>query len=275
MSIKHDTHLHTSFSLDSETPMADQIEQAIKLGFEGICFTDHIDFGFPPDQCPELFNGQPFTFDFDNYSSTINLYREKYDRIEIYTGVECGLQIYPEVVKDNTELCSDPELDQVIGSIHLIDKKDPYYPSFWEGKNVNDVMNRYFELTLLNLQTFDNIDTLGHLDYAARYIGNRDDYKPENYFEITDEVMRCLIDHDIALEINTSPLKKGFDTINPNPALLERYYMLGGRLITIGSDAHTTDAMGFGFKKAYDILNTIGFKEYVTYIKRKPVIHPL
>ncbi len=279
MHIKYDTHLHTSFSLDSETPMSDQIKRAISLGFKGLCFTDHIDYGFPKDQCPPEFEGLPFLFDMDEYKSEIKTCIDNYPEIEIKTGVECGLQTDEAVIASNKKLCSDSDLDQVIGSIHLIDKQDPYYPAFWEGKTVYEVMSRYFELTLINLKAFSDINTLGHMDYAARYaikyIDGQKDFKPTDYFEITDEVMKYLISKDIALEVNTSPLKKGLGTINPHPDFLVRYKELGGQLITIGSDAHTTDALGYGFDQAFDILTNIGFDEYVTYDKRKPVSHKL
>ena len=40
-----DYHLHTSFSDDSEYPMEDAVRRAIALGFDEICFTEHIDYG--------------------------------------------------------------------------------------------------------------------------------------------------------------------------------------------------------------------------------------
>ena len=38
-----DSHMHTSFSSDSDTPMEKMVEQAIALGMESICITDHYD----------------------------------------------------------------------------------------------------------------------------------------------------------------------------------------------------------------------------------------
>ena len=46
MAVIADTHLHSSFSGDSETPMKDMIEKAIALGLKEICFTEHMDFDF-------------------------------------------------------------------------------------------------------------------------------------------------------------------------------------------------------------------------------------
>lgn len=40
-----DYHVHTAFSNDSVYPMEDVVKDAISLGMEDICFTDHVDYG--------------------------------------------------------------------------------------------------------------------------------------------------------------------------------------------------------------------------------------
>ena len=42
-----DCHMHTNFSTDSDTRMEEQVEQAIRLGMEHICITDHMDMDYP------------------------------------------------------------------------------------------------------------------------------------------------------------------------------------------------------------------------------------
>ncbi len=42
-----DMHVHTRWSSDSTTPVAEQVERAIELGMESICITDHQDFDAP------------------------------------------------------------------------------------------------------------------------------------------------------------------------------------------------------------------------------------
>ena len=44
-----DYHMHTKFSGDSEADPREHIQQAIKLGLDEICFTDHRDFDYPID----------------------------------------------------------------------------------------------------------------------------------------------------------------------------------------------------------------------------------
>ncbi len=38
-----DYHLHSEFSDDSKELMERQVEKAIKLGLDEMCFTDHVD----------------------------------------------------------------------------------------------------------------------------------------------------------------------------------------------------------------------------------------
>ena len=47
MPILADCHLHSHHSGDSTAPMQAQIEAAISHGLTRICFTEHMDFGFP------------------------------------------------------------------------------------------------------------------------------------------------------------------------------------------------------------------------------------
>ena len=60
MAVKMDTHIHTSFSTDSETDMQEQILTSYKKGLEGICITDHMDYNFPESALEHPVDGIPF-----------------------------------------------------------------------------------------------------------------------------------------------------------------------------------------------------------------------
>ena len=59
MAVKMDTHIHTSFSTDSETDMQEQILTSYKKGLEGICITDHMDYNFPESALEHSVDGIP------------------------------------------------------------------------------------------------------------------------------------------------------------------------------------------------------------------------
>lgn len=44
-----DYHVHTEFSDDSVYPMEDVIRDALHMGMDEICITDHVDYGVKED----------------------------------------------------------------------------------------------------------------------------------------------------------------------------------------------------------------------------------
>ena len=62
------------------------------------------------------------------------------------------------------------DLEYCIGSIHLVENMDPYYPDFWESYGEENGLKRYFETTYAQLRNLGEIqiDTVGHLDYILK-----------------------------------------------------------------------------------------------------------
>lgn len=126
-----DFHTHSLFSSDSDAKPEENIKAAINLGLSSICFTEHNDFDFPPEDNKDVL----FQLDFDNYISSIASIKELYsEQIPVYIGVEQGL------CRSAADRINDYDknhiLDFIIGSSHLVYGNDPYYPKFWEGRNI-------------------------------------------------------------------------------------------------------------------------------------------
>lgn len=274
MKIQFDTHLHTSFSADSDTPPLTQVQRAAECGLAGVCITDHMDYEFPASALDHPVEGTPFCFDWHSYAGQLQLAR-KASPLTILTGVECGLQMKSGVREKNEQLFSTPELDYMIGSLHLVDGMDPYYPSFWEEKDPRLCIRRYFECLYGNLSFFHEFDALGHLDYIVRYAPASYRYEPEDYRDILEPVLKLLIQKDIALEINTSGWKTEGRCQNPHRSILTWYRELGGELITVGSDAHTPEYVAYNFDRAASLIEKTGLHQYVVYQKHKPVFYDL
>lgn len=270
--IEYDCHMHSEFSTDSHTPLHRQVQESISLGLQGICMTDHMDYEFPREQMDSdlIYEGNPFEFNWEKYKQELYQLQLKHPEFELMLGVECGLQTSPSVIRKNTGLTKDSDLDFVIGSLHLVDGKDPYYPHFWEGKNPSSCIRQYFEQLYENLLLFSEMDSLGHLDYIVRYAPENFSYSPLEYRDILEEILICLIRKDIALEMNSSGLKSTHQP-NPHEEILSLYRELGGQALTIGSDAHKPEFVGFQFKQIESLLKKSGFSEYYIFKKRKPI----
>lgn len=274
MAILWDTHLHTNFSTDSNTPLTSQLSQGEQMGLNGVCVTDHMDYEFPATELDHPVEGIPFCFDWSSYVKAV---REAAGQspLTIYTGVECGLQTTETVIQKNRKLRQQPELDYMIGSLHLVDQKDPYYPSFWEGRDPRACIMQYFESLYENLRCFHEFDSLGHLDYIVRYAPQDFQYDPKSYEDILDAILTYLVQKDIALEINSSGWKTKGRCQNPHPDILTRYRERGGELITVGSDAHVPDYVAYRFDQVCEEMKKAGLCQYVVYQKHKPVFYDL
>lgn len=129
---------------------------------------------------------------------------------------------------------------------------------------------KYFKEVLQNIKIYDEFDVYGHIDYIVRYGGYPEKViKYKDYQEILDEILITLIQRGKGIEINTSGFRYGLNAPHPNQEILARYKNLGGKMITIGSDAHKTEDMCADFDKATEILKEMGYKEYAVFEKRK------
>ena len=271
--IRSDFHMHSYHSGDSDTPMEDQIRAALSLGLSSVCFTEHLDMDWPYQNTPDL---EPGTFDLDlaAYRQEYLRLRDKYrDRLHIFYGVELGLQPH---LGDRLKAfaAAHPEFDFILGSTHVSRQMDPYYSIFFEGRTEEEAYRTYFTDSLLSLRAFHQIDSYGHMDYVVRYGPNQDRfYSYERYQDVIDPILELLLEHDIALEVNTAGLSKGLSQCNPCTGIIRRYRQMGGRKITVGADAHAPAGVAAGFDTAAAILTEAGFDTYYTFEHRQAIPH--
>jgi histidinol-phosphatase (PHP family) len=234
------------------------------LGLKGVCFTDHFDLDYSSSEIS-------FEFSYKDYIEELSNTRASIPKdFEIYTGVEIGMQ--PHISADNEALLEDKNFDFIIGSIHCVGKKDMYDGSFLNDITPNEGAINYFQDMLQCLENFSDFDVLGHLDVIRRYLPNREnDFSYNIYKVFIDNVLSRLITSNKGIEINTSGLRYGLSSFHPLPDILKLYRLLGGEIITIGSDSHTPDIVGYQLENALAQLSDIGFKYYTIFKDRKPI----
>ncbi|MGN0383105.1 MAG: histidinol-phosphatase HisJ family protein [Eubacterium sp.] len=259
-----DYHVHSLFSGDSNALLTDIIENAISKGMSRICITDHMDLDFPGDD-PLL-----FTFNIDDYQYTITKLKEDYsNRIKIMIGIEMGLE--PHLSDRIHNIASSYPFDFIIGSSHIVNRRDPYFPDFYNNRTEDEAFAEYFESILTCIDSIDDFDVYGHLDYIVRYAPNKNKYYSyQKFSEIIDAILIKLINKNKGIEVNTAGYAKGLNNPNPCCDIIKRYYELGGRIITIGSDAHIPEDIGSHFTDAAAILKNCGFKYYTVFENRIP-----
>lgn len=240
-----DTHMHTKFSTDSTMMLEDAVAKARELNL-GITITEHMDLAYPEPQA--------FLLDVAGYFREYAGYRND----KLLLGIEIGMRT--DCREDNRRIVAAHPFDYVIGSIHVIDNIDIYCENFYHSRSKEEVYGRYFDTMADCLATYEFIDSLGHIDYIARYARYAD---PEIYYyqfkDSIDRILGILADQGKALEINTRRLdnRERIDNILP---IYRRFYELGGRLATIGSDAHKPQDIGKGMNLALQLAEECGLK---------------
>lgn len=258
-----DTHMHTAFSGDSDAAPESMIDAALACGLPGICITDHEDLDYAPE--PGL-----FTLPLTAYMQKLGTLKEQYrGRIPVLRGIELGLQ--PHLADTHARILAEYGFDFVIGSSHLVHGMDPWYPEFYDGRTEEAAYREYFESILENIEAFDGFDVYGHLDYVVRYGPNRNAfYSYARYAEPIDAILTLLIAKGKGIEVNTAGFKYGLSHPNPTEDILRRYHELGGRILTIGADAHAPDQVAHSFYRIPELLRTCGFTEYTVFRNRIP-----
>lgn len=263
-----DTHMHTHFSGDSDADPMALATAAMRYGLEGICITDHMDYLYPND--PDL-----FLLDVDTQRKDIALLRQECEgRLDVLSGIELGLR--PDAGDRNRALLAQYDFDFVIGSSHVVHGIDPYYSEYYEGKTEYQAYLEYFESILENIDSFQDFDVYGHIDYVVRYGPNKNaNYSYRKYADVIDEIFTRLIDLGKGIELNTAGLKYGLGHPHPTEEALARYRELGGEILTIGSDAHRAENVAYGFDAVPRFLQEAGFRYYTVFQGRKPIMKKL
>ncbi|CUH97508.1 hypothetical protein P22_3639 [Propionispora sp. 2/2-37] len=259
-----DYHIHTRHSNDSSYPMEAMIQQAIRLGLDEICITEHMDY---------FRNDFTHMVHYEAYLDEYRCLKAKYqDRIAVKFGIEFGVQMH--TIKDFERDVAAYPFDFVILSNHQVDDKEFWTGEYQQGKTQLEYNREYYQAILDVISVFKSYSVLGHLDMIKRYDreGTLADRVNE---ELIKNILRVAIADGKGLEVNTSCFRYGLPDLTPSRTILTWYYELGGNILTIGSDCHEESHLGNRLPQAKEELKKIGFKQFCTFDRMKPVFHEL
>jgi histidinol-phosphatase (PHP family) len=227
----------------------------VERGIAELAITDHVDF---EPSAP--------AYAFTTFAQRERTVREAAERwadrgVAIRFGVEVTYDSrYETGIREHL---ARHAYDFVIGSVHVY-PASPYAAAnvagWVVGRSLADIVAPYFA-EVLGAARSGLFDALGHLDFVKRYLhphvtAGQLARAPELY----EPILRALVDTGTALEINTSGLRQAADETYPSPAIVRTFRELGGRRITIGSDAHRAEAFAWGLGDGYEAARAAGFE---------------
>lgn len=254
-----DSHVHTAFSVDSKMPIEDAIRTASNKGL-GIVITDHMDIND--------YKQDTFIFDVDDFFKTYSPLRSD----KVLLGIEMGFR--KEAAVRNQTIVDAYEFDFILGSVHTpYATTNPYEycdDENFQGLSRKDAYAEYFKSMLAAIRENPYFDSLGHIDYIARYspYDDRSLYYDEQKAGI-DAVLKELVYQGKSMEINTKIIQQGV-TAKELLKIYKQFRAFGGETLTFGSDSHVADTLGKDFKLAMSMAEACGLKP-VYYKKRQRV----
>lgn len=273
-----DYHVHTEYSDDSVYPMESVVKDAIGLGLDEICITDHVDYGVKVDwdSGQEILyrQGEPLAnVDYPRYAAEIKRMRSIYGSwLTIKMGMEFGVQAH--TIPQFETLSRRYPFDFIILSIHQVEDKEFWTQDFQRGRTQREYNERYYEEMLRVVRSYKDYSVLGHMDLIKRY-DKAGLYPFEKTRPMTAEILKTSIADGKGIEVNTSSHRYGLTDSMPSAELLRLYKDLGGKIVTIGSDSHDPAHLGTYIREAKDQLKELGFRHFCTYERMEPIFHQL
>ncbi len=251
-----DAHVHTDLSPDSDVAIDAYAQRAVERGIAELAITDHVDF----DPSAPGFGNSTFE------------QRERYVRDAAERWADRGVAIrfgaeitwdsqWAEAIRDHL---ARHAYDFVIGSVHVY-RDSPYaadHVAAWvAGKSLPEIV-RPTSTRSPPAPAAGLFDAIGHIDFVKRFLAPHVTAAdlaaaPELYKPILD----ALVDSGTALEVNTSGLRSPAAAAFPAPDVVARFRELGGRAVSIGSDAHLEDSLAWGLDDGYASAWDAGFRE--------------
>jgi histidinol-phosphatase (PHP family) len=265
-----DAHVHTNLSPDADVPIDVHARLAVERGIRELAITDHVDFD---PRAP--------AYAFASFADRERQVRDAAQRwadrgVAIRFGVEISYE--PRCEDEIRDWLRRHPHDFVIGSVH-ISSDSPYkadaVASWVDGKALPEIVAPYFAEIVAAARS-GLFDTIGHLDFVKRYLVPH--VQPAELAaapELYEPMLAALVDTGTALEINVSGLRQLARETYPSPAIVARYRELGGRDVTIGSDAHRKEWFAYGLDVAYRDAAQVGFADLAFRRGGDPVRVPL
>lgn len=260
-----DFHVHTDNSYDGNHSATFICEKAELLNLRAVAFTDHCEV----DRCITDYPHERAVF--QTYFEIAKVKSAFKGKLLVLNGIELGQPTYaPEIAE---RILSSQNFDVVIGSIHnLRNGFDPYYGESFTEDETKSFMTEYFD-EMIELCKWGNFDVLAHLTYPLRYfyakssiLVDLNDYKKQ-----VDEILTLIAKKDIALEINTAGLRQKLNRLQPETDIVKRFKELGGKYISVGSDAHYAQDLAKGIVDAYKSAYDAGFNSITLFQNRSPI----
>ncbi|WP_336015213.1 histidinol-phosphatase HisJ family protein [Fusobacterium polymorphum] len=246
-----DQHVHSSFSFDSNEDLENYINVSNN---SDIITTEHLDFENP------IINYKDSSIDYLKYVGQIKNLNKKYSN-KFFLGIEIGYT--PNSEKRIEDFLKDKNFNLKLLSIHQNGNYD-YMCVNKKLISLEVLIQEYFEQIIQALESSIEFNVLAHFEYSLRMI----DISVTDFDNLAsvflNKIIELIVKKEIAFEVNTKSMYK-YKKENLYNYMIEKYIKKGGRLFTLGSDAHNIKEYAYKFDEAKNFLLSKNIKEIILF----------
>jgi histidinol-phosphatase (PHP family) len=235
------------------------IRSAVGLGFEEICFLDHLTVQEAEKGLSMSLKEIPY------YFQAVQVLKQKYRHI---IRIKAGLEI--DFNPDHTDLFQEVAgtyaFDVIATALHFPGGVDVVSRrSSWclGEKDTDYVYGLYFE-QLEEMLDYTYFDVICHIDLVKKF-----GRKPSRSFEWAfDAILSKIKEKNLTVEVNTSGFNHPIQKPYPSLDIIRKCHEKGIS-ITLGSDAHKPADVGQHYERALPMILSAGYRHLATFTKRK------
>lgn len=253
-----DVHTHSTFSHDGQNSLGEMLAAALEKGVAFYGVSEHFDYDYDVSKMSkEEFESTRNSAPKDYFHAARHLQEDYEGCMNVLVGAEFGYSDEEKVKKLYQETYEKYRPDYVINSVHGIGGEDFVRCAF--NGSEKETYEMYLSLIRRSLDAPYPYDIVGHIEYVVRYVPFENRAIDLTAFqEQIDDILKTIIQKDKILEINSAT--KTLPRLSlPNEAILRRYYELGGRKISFGSDAHFKERILDKWEQIVRLVKEIGF----------------
>ncbi len=246
-----DQHVHSNFSFDSNEDLENYINVSNK---NDIVTTEHLDFANP------IINYEDSSIEYLKYIEEITSLNKKYSN-KFFSGIEIGYTSNSE--KRIEDFLKDKNFNLKLLSIH----QNGLYDYMCVNKkliSLEALIQEYFEQMIQALESSIEFNVLAHFEYGIRIV----DISVVDFDNLAskflNKIIELIIKKEIAFEVNTKSMYK-YKKENLYSYMIEKYLKKGGKLFTLGSDAHNIKDYAYKFDEARKFLLDRNIKEIILF----------
>ena len=255
-----DQHVHSSFSFDSNEDLENYINVSNN---SDIITTEHLDFENP------IVNYKDSLMDYLKYIEQVRNLNQKYSN-KFFSGIEIGYT--PNSERRIKDFLKDKNFNLRLLSIH----QNGTYDFMCINKKLirlENLVKEYFKLMIQALESSIKFDVLAHFEYGLRMI-DISIIEFDNLASVfLNKIIELIVKKEIAFEVNTKSMYK-YKKENLYNYMIEKYIKKGGKLFTLGSDAHNIKDYAYKFDEATKFLLSKNIKEIILF-KDKVIMQKL